>query len=218
MCDFKIHSFETLSLPLPFQKRIKFFDPWFLLRTHSIPIPQIKRKYFFRFLYNDIHLVFANLNLNSLLMVCDLLISWKIMMLVTLLRTAWIAGTLPILLACIPSPKLDAFHNLLLGFAKRGKTMHSSSRVSTIRESHRFSLSLFFFFNNYYFFIEILGNWRSYHVLFEALREPVFFFWIFYCTVYSKRNSSLVIRYIFLWNFVFSTVNCSIRVTVGEFE
>ncbi|KAK9284491.1 hypothetical protein L1049_023664 [Liquidambar formosana] len=45
-----------------------------------------------------------------------------------LLRAAWIAGTLPILLASIPSSLLSSFHGILLGFARRGKIMPSSSR------------------------------------------------------------------------------------------
>ena len=50
--------------------------------------------------------------------------------LVALLRAAWIAGTLPILIASIPSSRLHSFHGLVLGFARRGKTMPSSSYVS----------------------------------------------------------------------------------------
>ncbi|KAF8406516.1 hypothetical protein HHK36_008605 [Tetracentron sinense] len=50
--------------------------------------------------------------------------------LVELLRAAWIAGTLPILVASIPSSRLNSFHGALLGFAKRGKTMQSSSHGS----------------------------------------------------------------------------------------
>ncbi|XP_071935359.1 polyprenal reductase 2 isoform X4 [Coffea arabica] len=53
--------------------------------------------------------------------------------LVTLLRVAWIAGTLPILVASIPCSKLNWFHDSLLGFARRGKTMQqSSSRKFTV--------------------------------------------------------------------------------------
>ncbi|KAL3515090.1 hypothetical protein ACH5RR_021992 [Cinchona calisaya] len=52
------------------------------------------------------------------------------MELVMLLRVAWIAGTLPILIASIPWSKLNWFHDFLLGFAKRGKTMQSSSSSS----------------------------------------------------------------------------------------
>lgn len=49
--------------------------------------------------------------------------------LVGLLRAAWIAGTLPILIASVPSSMLNWFRDALLGFAKRGKTMQSSSQV-----------------------------------------------------------------------------------------
>ncbi|KAK6916655.1 3-oxo-5-alpha-steroid 4-dehydrogenase, C-terminal [Dillenia turbinata] len=46
---------------------------------------------------------------------------------VGLLRAAWIAGTLPILIASLPFSKLTSFHGLLMGFAKRGKIMQASS-------------------------------------------------------------------------------------------
>lgn len=44
-----------------------------------------------------------------------------------LLRAAWIAGTLPILIAALPCSWLGSFHGLVLGFARRGKIMQSSS-------------------------------------------------------------------------------------------
>lgn len=55
-----------------------------------------------------------------------------------LLRAAWIAGTLPILIASLPCSWLGSFHGLVLGFARRGKIMQSSS--------HRVSSEFFFFF------------------------------------------------------------------------
>ncbi|XWS29221.1 hypothetical protein CRYUN_Cryun24cG0009600 [Craigia yunnanensis] len=55
--------------------------------------------------------------------------------LIWLLRAAWIAGTLPILIASLPSSRLNSFHTLLLGFAKRGKTMQSSSHKFTVPQS-----------------------------------------------------------------------------------
>ena len=48
---------------------------------------------------------------------------------VALLRAAWVAVTLPILVASVPSSRLNLFHELVLGFAKRGKIMPSSSHV-----------------------------------------------------------------------------------------
>ncbi|XP_050364498.1 polyprenol reductase 2-like [Argentina anserina] len=52
--------------------------------------------------------------------------------LVELLRTGWIAGTLPILIACLPFSWLNSFHDLVLAFAKRGKIMQSSSKRFTV--------------------------------------------------------------------------------------
>ncbi|XP_057974802.1 polyprenol reductase 2-like isoform X2 [Malania oleifera] len=61
--------------------------------------------------------------------------------LVGLLRLAWVAGTLPILIALMPSYGLSSFREVLLGFAKRGKTMQSSS--------HRFTVPQKFFLHFY---------------------------------------------------------------------
>ncbi|KAG8497599.1 hypothetical protein CXB51_008914 [Gossypium anomalum] len=55
--------------------------------------------------------------------------------LIWLLRTTWIVGTLPILIALLPSPCLNSFHTLLLSFAKRGKIMPSSSHRFTVPQS-----------------------------------------------------------------------------------
>ncbi|KAG2703246.1 hypothetical protein I3760_06G130100 [Carya illinoinensis] len=52
--------------------------------------------------------------------------------LVGLLRASWIAGTLPILIASVPSSRLCWFRDTLLGFAKRGKTLQSSSKRFTV--------------------------------------------------------------------------------------
>ncbi|KAL3539036.1 hypothetical protein ACH5RR_002402 [Cinchona calisaya] len=48
------------------------------------------------------------------------------------LRVAWIAGTLPILIASVPWSRLHWFHDVVLGFAKRGKTMQPSSSKFTV--------------------------------------------------------------------------------------
>ncbi|XP_012065490.1 polyprenol reductase 2 isoform X2 [Jatropha curcas] len=47
-----------------------------------------------------------------------------------LLRAAWISATLPILIASFPSSRLNSFHQLLLGFSRRGKTMQPSSHFT----------------------------------------------------------------------------------------
>ncbi|KAI4351242.1 hypothetical protein L6164_005619 [Bauhinia variegata] len=48
------------------------------------------------------------------------------------LQLAWIAGTLPIVVAFIPISKLNWFREALMGFAKRGKTMQYSSQKFTV--------------------------------------------------------------------------------------
>ncbi|XP_073278459.1 polyprenal reductase 2-like [Primulina huaijiensis] len=58
------------------------------------------------------------------------------MILASLLRAAWIAGILPILIASIPSSKLNAFHSFVLGLAKRGKIMKSSSQKFTVPQMY----------------------------------------------------------------------------------
>ncbi|XP_008236831.1 PREDICTED: polyprenol reductase 2-like isoform X2 [Prunus mume] len=50
--------------------------------------------------------------------------------LVGLLRTAWIAAILPLLIASVPSSRLSSFHGAVLEFAKRGKIMKSSSQFT----------------------------------------------------------------------------------------
>ncbi|KAJ6409848.1 hypothetical protein OIU84_009351 [Salix udensis] len=62
--------------------------------------------------------------------------------LVELLRAAWIAGTLPILIASLPCSWLGSFHGLVLGFARRGKIMQSSSH-------HKFTVPQRFFSHFY---------------------------------------------------------------------
>ncbi|ONH90924.1 hypothetical protein PRUPE_8G083500 [Prunus persica] len=52
--------------------------------------------------------------------------------LVGLLRTAWIAAILPLLIASVPSSRLSSFHGAVLEFAKRGKIMKSSSQKFTV--------------------------------------------------------------------------------------
>jgi len=47
---------------------------------------------------------------------------------VGLLRTGWIAGTLPILIASLPCSHLRPFHQILLVSAGRGKIIQTSSR------------------------------------------------------------------------------------------
>ncbi|KAL5788741.1 hypothetical protein ACOSP7_005690 [Xanthoceras sorbifolium] len=64
--------------------------------------------------------------------------------LVGLVRAAWIAATLPILIALIPSSSLKKVHEALMGIAKRGKTMHPSSNCYFVIKTIFF---LFLFLN-----------------------------------------------------------------------
>lgn len=51
------------------------------------------------------------------------------------LRAVWIAGILPLLVALLPLPRLSPFRELVLGFAKRGKIMQSSSHRYTVPQN-----------------------------------------------------------------------------------
>lgn len=47
--------------------------------------------------------------------------------LVGMLRAAWMAGIMPIVIASLPYSRLGLFHGVVLEFAKRGKIKQSSS-------------------------------------------------------------------------------------------
>ena len=112
--------------------------------------------------------------------------------LVALLRAAWIAGTLPILIASIPSSRLHSFHGLVLGFARRGKTMPSSSYVSFTfcladgkLEENGTSLNCVFSF--------IV-------ILFIANEEEIFYLWVsnlpFVFSTFSRQSNGALLN---LW-------------------
>lgn len=79
-------------------------------------------------------------------------------LLVSLLRLSWIAATLPIIIASIPIPKLNFLRQILLGFAKRGKTS-SSSQVTPLSHSFIAYLSTLFIFIHFHF-----ENVQIYHL------------------------------------------------------
>lgn len=66
--------------------------------------------------------------------------------LVALLRAAWLAGTIPILVAFLPFSPLRSFHSTLLGFAGRGKIRHSGSGSVS---SNKFTVPQRFFLHFY---------------------------------------------------------------------
>ncbi|CAL5378325.1 unnamed protein product [Camellia sinensis] len=79
-----------------------------------------------------------------------------------LLRAAWVAATLPILVVSIPSSLLNSFHEFLLGFAKRGKIMQSSSQPlqyssseSSNTESHGMAVCVSAFVDGRRYFTDI---------------------------------------------------------------
>ncbi|GAV73308.1 Steroid_dh domain-containing protein [Cephalotus follicularis] len=51
---------------------------------------------------------------------------------VEVLRAAWIAGILPMIIASLPCSWLASFHGVVLGFAKRGKIMQPASYKFTV--------------------------------------------------------------------------------------
>ncbi|XXG86105.1 hypothetical protein AAC387_Pa11g1065 [Persea americana] len=67
-----------------------------------------------------------------------------------LLRAAWLAGILPILIASIPFSSFRPFHNTLLGFAGRGKIMQSASSNYSTVASHLIGGSHIFHFSKFH--------------------------------------------------------------------
>ncbi|RWW42175.1 hypothetical protein BHE74_00052288, partial [Ensete ventricosum] len=49
-----------------------------------------------------------------------------------LLRLAWLAATVPILVVSLPIRPVGFLHRMIMGFAARGKTMMNSSTVSLV--------------------------------------------------------------------------------------
>ncbi|XP_011047189.1 PREDICTED: polyprenol reductase 2-like isoform X4 [Populus euphratica] len=93
--------------------------------------------------------------------------------LVELLRAAWIAGTLPILIASLPCSWLGSFHGLVLGFARRGKIMQSSSH-------HKFTVPQRFFSHFYVVAVAwttllLLGTSIYAYRMTPILSEPFFY-------------------------------------------
>ncbi|KAJ6707956.1 DFG10 PROTEIN [Salix viminalis] len=94
--------------------------------------------------------------------------------LMELLRAAWIAGTLPILVASLPCSWLGSFHGLVLGFARRGKIMKSSSH-------HKFTVPQRFFSHFYVVAVVwttllLLATWIYANRVATIVSEPFFYF------------------------------------------
>ncbi|KAK9286340.1 hypothetical protein L1049_014733 [Liquidambar formosana] len=94
------------------------------------------------------------------------------MVLVALLRAAWVAATLPILIASMPFSRLNSFHRALLGFAKRGKIMQSSSNKFTVPQ--RFFLH-FYVVAVVWTTLLVLATWLYAYVMTPVVSEPLLF-------------------------------------------
>ncbi|XP_021668219.2 polyprenol reductase 2 isoform X2 [Hevea brasiliensis] len=93
--------------------------------------------------------------------------------LVGLLRAAWIAGILPIVIASLPYSRLGLFHGLVLEFAKRGKIMQSSPY-------HKFTVPQRFFSHFYMMAVVwttllLLTTWIYAYRTASLVPEPYFY-------------------------------------------
>ncbi|PSS29483.1 Polyprenol reductase [Actinidia chinensis var. chinensis] len=89
---------------------------------------------------------------------------------VALVRAAWVVGTLPILVASVPSSRLNAFQELLLGFARRGKIMQSSSHKFMVPQrffSHFYALALLWTTSL------LVGTWFYAYKMTPLVSEPL---------------------------------------------
>ncbi|KAL2988873.1 hypothetical protein AAZX31_11G108200 [Glycine max] len=106
--------------------------------------------------------------------------------LVQMLRLAWVAATLPIIVASIPTPKLNCLRGTLLGFARRGKIMHSSSQKVTI--SQRFFLH-FYVVAFIWTTLLLVGTWAYAYSMVPLVVEP-----FSYSTITSFLTGGSTIR------------------------
>ncbi|KAK7264228.1 hypothetical protein RJT34_31834 [Clitoria ternatea] len=119
------------------------------------------------------------------------------------LRMAWILGTLPIIIASIPTPKLKWFRGILLGFARRGKIMHSSSQRFTIPQ--RFFLH-FYVVASLWTTLLLVANWVYAYGMAPIVSESFSYSTItsFLTGGSSLRTGSFELRQIYVaWQSVF---------------
>ncbi|XP_042983881.1 polyprenol reductase 2-like isoform X3 [Carya illinoinensis] len=139
--------------------------------------------------------------------------------LVGLLRAAWIAGTLPILIASVPSSRLCWFRDTLLGFAKRGKTLQSSSKRFTVPQR---------FFRHFYWVAVVwttllLGSTWMYAnytaQLVSEVSEPLLYSNIAsyltggsHISSWSKSHSTSIKQRLMIWRSVFLLLLMEVQV------
>ncbi|XP_012573247.2 polyprenal reductase 2 isoform X1 [Cicer arietinum] len=107
-------------------------------------------------------------------------------LLLQFLRVSWIAATLPIIIASIPIPKLNCFRRLLLGFARRGKIMHSSSQKFTVPQ--RFFLHFYVGASIWTTFL-LVTTWLYAYRMVPLVAEP-----LSYSTITSYLTGGSTIR------------------------
>ncbi|KAG2705840.1 hypothetical protein I3760_05G073900 [Carya illinoinensis] len=116
--------------------------------------------------------------------------------LVGLLRAAWIAGTLPILIASLPSSRLSRFRDVLSDFAKRGKTMQYSSQRFTVPQR---------FFCHFYWVavvwttLLLVTTWMYAYTTAPMVSEP-----FLYSSIANHLTGGQVLRRLFETIYVFN--------------
>ncbi|RDX68572.1 Polyprenol reductase 2, partial [Mucuna pruriens] len=124
--------------------------------------------------------------------------------LVEMLRLAWVATTLPIIIASIPTPKFNWLRATLLGFARRGKIMHSSS-------SQKFTIPQWYFLHFYavafvWTTLLLVATWAYAYSVVPLVSEPFSYSTIttFLTGGSSMRNGSFKLRHGYVaWQAVF---------------
>lgn len=187
----------------------------------------------------DVH---SYLCLSDVVWRCLLVISrvWKVSLmegdgrmevgLAWLLRAAWIAGTLPILVASIPSSRLSPVHGVLSGFASRGKTRQSSSqvclRILYLSSFNWWFLSVFCsviknFLRCLKVLLLVVSNWVWFGITTMWNLNILIFQWNWSCgfeLFKFNSNQNSLRRSLPVSNFQFHPIKCSLSICLGLVE
>ncbi|KAF8012566.1 hypothetical protein BT93_I0663 [Corymbia citriodora subsp. variegata] len=142
--------------------------------------------------------------------------------LVGLLRAAWVAGILPLLVASLPLPGLGRFHEAVMGFAKRGKIMQSSPCKFTVPQR---------FFTHFYVLavlwtgLLLAATWLYAYEMAPIASEPFLYSSIasyltggsHLFTLHRSRSTPLKYRYM-VWKSVFLLLLMEIQVLRRLYE
>ncbi|KAL9238263.1 hypothetical protein vseg_012709 [Gypsophila vaccaria] len=111
--------------------------------------------------------------------------------LVGLLRLAWLAGIIPILIACLPINEINFMHKLLLVFAARGKIIQSSSsRFSKLTVPQRY-FAHFYVLAVVWTLLLLLTTWAYAHKLGSLVFESTSYSGITSFLIGSSHISSI---------------------------